>query len=160
MLTNFPKNMGPAVSAEPRLQVGTMPLNDGPISTVPLVDMRGIIRPDLLQVNTAAMEEPARRLLRPDEEWLALETCQPSMSPAEPVIRPRMEWLGQWSARFKISIPDAIMPVLKHRAINSMTESADGRPNGEWIQNRLGEGITLLSENRFRKGRTTITCGN
>ena len=87
--------MGLDVSAGPKWQVTPSSLNADPVPAMPLVDMREIAPSDLLTVETTVADEPFRRLICPNEDWLTTETRQAPMLPAEPVIIPRWNgWAG------------------------------------------------------------------
>ena len=62
-------------------------------------DLRDTVPLDLTQVNTAAMEEPARRLLNPDHLWMHLETGEKPLFPVEPTISPQMDHLDRRRTR-------------------------------------------------------------
>ena len=97
------------------------------------------------------MEEPARRLLIPDEGWLTLETSQPTQFPAEPIISPKMEHLDQRRTRPKIPIQVEILPVSKHRMMISMPELAAECQNDARILNTMGDALTFLTKTGSKK---------
>ena len=150
-VTKSKPTMGSAVSADPVPQNALMFKTADPLPPAPLGDLRGTIPPDLLQVNTTAMGEPVRRLFYPDGRWVTLETGQPPHFHSEPIINPKMEHLDQWRARSKIPIPAEILPVAKHRMMNSMPEMVMECTNEERMQNALGGAMVLLTKTGPKK---------
>ena len=142
-LTNINRTMGPAALVDP---IATnIPMDMDCIPAAPPVDLREMVPTDLLKIDTTEMEEPARRLLCPDEGWLARETAQPPRSSAEPVISPSMEHLGHWCARSKIPIPVEIAPSIIRRMMSSMPEFEAEIHNEEWAIDTMGEALIFLS---------------
>ena len=72
--------MGSAVSADLVLPDSSAEGQANQSLSTPLVGLRGEIPSNLLHVNKTAMEEPARRLLYPDERRVGLETGKPHTS--------------------------------------------------------------------------------
>ena len=143
---NNPKStMGSAVSADPALRRSLNLAKTGFDIPETVEDLRDTAHVDLLQVNTTGMEEPARRLLYPDQGWATLETGQRPPFPAGPLANPQMDHLDR-RARSRVHIPFEILPVIKHRMLCITPELVTECPNDEWTQTTLGDALVFLSK--------------
>ena len=150
-IVNQLKTIGPDVSAAPKgcasLHLPAMTTT----STVTPTDFRGVTPSDLMTANATAMAEPDRWLLKPDDNWLALETHQQPQFHVVPEINPVMEFADRRCARPTAPVPDEITPVAIHRIVSSMPESTTDLPSGDWMLNALGEASAFLTRTGSKK---------
>ena len=150
-ISDFKTIMGSDVSADlfpPQLPTS---LSTHTRISPPWPDLRDTVPIDLVQVNTTPMEGPARQLLYPDDRWVELETGKPPHFPAEPTLSPQMEHMDRRCARSRVPPHAEILPVIKHRMISSMPETATDCPKYDWMYGTLGEALVFLSMTGSRK---------
>ena len=72
--------MGPAVSVGPGALITSSAVSVDQVQTTQAADMRDVTPADLLTVNTAVMEDPVRRLILRDMDWLTRDKPQAAVS--------------------------------------------------------------------------------
>ena len=117
-----------------------------------LVDKRDQCPTDVLTANTTLAEEPMRKLLRPDQDWMSHVLPGSTAFPIEVTENPLMTHLDHWLGRAGISIPVELAPVIKNRAIQSIPDIAPVLPSGEWMMAAFQDGLTYLSKTGTEKG--------
>ena len=159
VVNNLVNNMGAGASGETICvaisEPTTMKL---PSSNTP-TDLRGVVPADLLTVNTTAMEGAARKLVHPDDQLLTRETHAQTRYPAEPIISPQMEAADRWCARSQVPLPEELLPVIKHRILNSMPDDQSGGLSEDWMYTTLGEALTFVSKTGPKKEAQKALAG-
>ena len=111
-----------------------------------VADKRDMRPADILTANPTLAEEPLRKLLNPDQEWMGHVLPESTDFPIQVMGDPLMIHLDQWLCRLGISLPVEMAPVIKNRAIQRLPGIRTGLPSDEWAMAAFQDALTYLSK--------------